>query len=174
MYPFARVAWTLYSARHRPKVALYDTCSLDMSVWLTDLDLYGELNNARYLTLMEMARWDMSVRTGLLDLVKTNRWAFVVAGCSIRYCKRLTMGQRFEMRTRLAGSDDRWVYMEQNIFRNGIQHTGALFRAGLLAKDGLVPPDRILREMGEARLLPLPDWVKSWDQSDRDRPWHQH
>jgi YbgC/YbaW family acyl-CoA thioester hydrolase len=172
MYPFFRVAWTLQSARRRPRVPLYDTCSLDMSVWITDLDIYGELNNARYLTLMEIARWDMAVRTGLLEVTRRHRWGFVVAGCSIRYRKRLTLGQRFEMRTRLAGTDERWFYMEQSVFRHGIQHTGALFRTALTAKDGIVPPERVLREMGEDRMVPVPDWVRIWDQSDRERPWH--
>ena len=161
----------MQTARFRPPASVDEICHLSMSVWLTDLDVYGELNNAKYLTLMEIARWDMSARSGLVALLRKNRWGFVVAGCSIRYRKRLTLFQRFDMQTRLIGADDRWFYMEQNIFRHGVQHTGALFRTGVLDAGKIVEPARVSDQLGISNLPAKPDWVEKWDESDNSRPW---
>jgi acyl-CoA thioesterase FadM len=142
-----------------------------MSVHLTDLDIYGEMNNARYLSIMEMGRWDIGVRTGLIALMRKNAWSFAAAGCSIRYRKRLTALQKFELQTQLVGMDDKWLFMQQDIFRNGVQHTGALFRTAVVSKQGIVPPEKIFEEMGEPWQPMMPDWVLDWDRSDFARPW---
>lgn len=142
-----------------------------MSVHLLDLDIYAEMNNARYLNVMEMGRWDISVRTGLMKVIKKNNWGFTVAGCSIRYRKRLTAFQKFEVHTSVAGIDERWFFMEQNIFRNGVQHTGALFRTAIISKQGLVPTKKVFEEMGMVWQPKMPDWAIEWDKSDQNRPW---
>lgn len=171
MYPFFRVFLTLQRAKYRPKLDPLETAVLQQSVWLTDLDIYAELNNAKYLTLMELARWDMGVRTGLVELIKKHRWGLVVAGCSIRYRKRLRLFQKFDMHTRVVGADDRWVYIQQDIFRKGEQCTGALFRTAVTSRQGLVDPTRVFRELGVEQMPAVPEWVKLWDESDQSRPW---
>lgn len=171
MYPFLRVFWTLQSAKSRPKLSWDDVGILSTSVHLTDLDIYGEMNNARYLNIMEMGRWDLGVRTGLLPVMKKYNWFFTVAGFSMRYRKRLTAFQKFEVHTQLAGMDDRWLFMHQDIFRDGVQHTGALFRTAVLSKQGVVPPQKLFEEMGVPWQPQMPDWILDWDKSDVARPW---
>ena len=36
----------------------------------TDIDLLRHMNNGRYLSLFDLGRWDLLVRTGLLDVMK--------------------------------------------------------------------------------------------------------
>lgn len=171
MYPFFRVFLTLQRAKRHSRVHPLDTCVLTQSVWPTDLDIYAELNNAKYLTLMELARWDMGVRTGLVNLIKREKYGLVVAGCSIRYRKRLRLWQKFQMHTRVVGVDQRWVFIEQSIFRNGQQCTGALFRTGVTSRNGLVSPAQVFAQLGVEEMPHPPDWVAQWDQSDNSRPW---
>ena len=173
MYPFLRVFYTIQSAKFRSKLGFRDTAHLPMRVHLTDLDIYAEMNNARYLNIFEIARWDLSVRAGLLEVMKKKRWGFVVAGLSIRYRKRLTALQKFEIQTRLAGMDERWLYVEQNIMRKGIQHTGVLFRTAVLSKGGIVPTEQLFDAMQLDWQPFMPDWIKDWDISDTNRPWQQ-
>lgn len=172
MYPFLRIYYTVQRAKSRPKVGLNDVSVLPMSVHLTDLDIYTEMNNARYLNIMEMGRWDLSVRAGLLKVIRKNNWGFTVAGCSIRYRKRLTAFQKFELHSKVAAIDERWFFMEQNIMRNGVQHTGALFRTAVTSKEGLVPTKKVFEEMAMPWQPMMPDWVSEWDKSDVNRPWH--
>lgn len=171
MYPFLRIFYTVQRAKSRHKVGLHEVSVLPMSVHLLDLDIYAEMNNARYLNVMEMGRWDLSIRTGLMKVIKKNNWGFTVAGCSIRYRKRLTAFQKFEVHTGIAGIDERWFFMEQNIFRDGVQHTGALFRTAIISNRGLVPTKKVFEEMGMVWQPKMPDWVFEWDKSDQNRPW---
>jgi hypothetical protein len=54
------------------------------------------------------------VRIGLIGkALKANGWGLVVAGASVRYRARIRPFQRFELRTRVVGWDDRFVYIEQ-------------------------------------------------------------
>lgn len=171
MYPYLRVFYTLKRAKFRPKMDWNEVGVLPMSVHLTDLDIYGEMNNARYLNVFEMGRWDVGVRTGLMDVMRKHKWFFTVAGCSLRYRKRLTAGQKFEVHTKIAGMDDRWFFMQQDLFREGFQHTGALFRTAVVSKSGIVPPEKVFEEMGVLWQPTMPDWVLEWDKSDVARPW---
>ena len=171
MYPYLRVFYTLQKAKRRSKLDFRETAVLPLSVHLSDLDIYGEMNNARYLNIMEMGRWDLSVRAGMIDVMKKHKWGFVVAGVSIRYRKNLTAFQKFDLHTRLAGADKRWLYVEQNIHRKGRQHTGALFRTAVLSKQGMIPTEKVFEAMGLDWQPFVPDWVKHWSESDNNRPW---
>lgn len=171
MYPYLRTFYTLQKAKYRPRLEWNEVGLMHMAVHLTDLDIYGEMNNARYLNVMEMGRWDIGVRTGLMEVMRKQKWIFTVAGCSIRYRKRLTALKKFELHTQIAAMDDRWLYMRQDIFRNGIQHTGALFRSAVVSDTGIVPPQKIFEEMDIPWKPLMPDWVLDWDKSDSARPW---
>ena len=66
MYPYLRLMAILLTARLRPVLGVSDRTELDFRVGLFDGDLFGELNNSRYLTFAELARWDYSMRVGFV------------------------------------------------------------------------------------------------------------
>lgn len=171
MYPYLRLASTLISARCKAPLDIWDTTEMKLRVWLTDLDPYLELNNGRYLTLMEMGRWELAERCGLIRQVREHKWSFVVGGASIRYRRRLTAFQSFTLTTRLAAMDERWFYFDQRVYRNHQQCTGALFRGGVLDKRGLVSTKEVCDSMGAEWRPHLPDWVQHWADSDDMRAW---
>lgn len=171
MYPYLRLASTLFSARCKPRLSMWDTTDMKLRVWPTDLDPYLELNNGRYLTLMEMGRWELAERCGLIKQVKKHKWGFVVGGASIRYRRRLTAFQAFTLTTQLIAMDERWFYFDQRVYRNEQQYTGALFRGGVLDKSGLVSTEKVCELMGAEWRPGLPNWVKSWTESDDMRAW---
>ncbi|WP_316316330.1 acyl-CoA thioesterase, partial [Clavibacter michiganensis] len=78
-----------------------------------DLDLFGHVNNGRYLTIMDVARLDLLVRSGLWSRIRARGWYPVVAGQTITYRRSLTLGQRFVVESRVLGTYDRWSYVEQ-------------------------------------------------------------
>ncbi len=171
MYPYLRLAVTLMTARSKSRIGMWDEVETYLRVWPTDLDPYLELNNGRYLTLMEMGRWELAQRCGLLEQVRRHRWGFVVGGASIRYRRRLTAFQSFRITTRLAAMDERWFYFDQRVFRRGEQCTGALFRAGVLVRGKLLATEDVCAALGEPWKPGLPDWIASWAASDDLRDW---
>ena len=65
------------------------------------LDLYGHVNNARYLEFLEAARWDMLESRRALDWFMQQGYALVVSRIDIRYLRPATMGDTLQIATRL-------------------------------------------------------------------------
>lgn len=59
-----RFALTLLAAARRGGLGLPDESHLAMRVWPTDLDVQRHMNNGRYLSLMDLGRMDLLVRSG--------------------------------------------------------------------------------------------------------------
>lgn len=152
------------TASRRGRTGLWDTVVTRFRVVPTDLDTVGHMNNGRYLTLLDLGRLDLMVRSDLWERCRRRGWFPVVAGQTITYWKDLTLGQAFEVHTRVAGVDDRWVYLEQTFKRGETEHARALIRACFVERgNGRVPTTELEEELGGfPDHLSVPDWVRSW------------
>lgn len=173
MYPFIRLGWTLFSSRRLPPMNPLDLNVSQHRCWPVDCDIFMEMNNGRILTLYEMGRFQASVRMGLWPLLKKHKWGLTVAGSSVRYRRRITPFERFETRTKIATWDDRFVYIEQGMFKtDGECASNVLFRTAVVAKGRAVPTDELIAALGitEPRPTPAP-WVQNWIDAEATRPW---
>jgi acyl-CoA thioesterase FadM len=169
MYPYLRALWV--HLRPRTALTLEGESILPLRVMPWDADVYPEMNNGRHLTLMDLGRFDFARRAGLLAMAKREGWSFVVGGASIRFNRRLRPGSRFQLRTRLLGHDRHWFYFHQTTESRGRLCSGALVRAGLCTRGGMVEAERVLAALGAGeRQAPLPDWVRDWIAADALRP----
>ena len=76
---------------------------LDLRVGLADLDMNLHMNNARYLSAMDVGRWDLTVRSGLLVEAVRRRMQPVVVDLDIKFRRELRPGARFALVTRFDG-----------------------------------------------------------------------
>jgi len=172
MYPLLRTFTTIYRARNRPTLDIDDESLLNLRVGLSDIDIFGELNNARHLSMMELGRWDYSQRIGFFSLMRKNKWAVVVGGASLRYRRRLPFWSRYQLSTRMLCHDGRWFYFLQETKRNNEVCSSALVKAGVSAKQGLVDAPIVIAAMGMAGWgEQMPDWVQAWIEAEGMRPW---
>jgi acyl-CoA thioesterase FadM len=110
-----------------------DTDRARMRVWPNDLDANIHLNNGRFLSLMDLGRTRMSIRSGLYAKAKQNGLGLgVVGGVNITYLKSLAAFQQFELTTRLAGHHDGWIYIEQRFESRGKLVAAALVKVVFL------------------------------------------
>lgn len=89
MYPYLKLLTTLLKAKKRDKLGLEEKSVMHCWAGFTDIDMFVELNNARYFNYMELGRWDFSSRVGFVDLMKKNDWGVAVGGSSMRYRRRI-------------------------------------------------------------------------------------
>ena len=144
--------------------------TLRMVVWPSDIDFYPEMNNGRHLTLMDLGRIDIAVRTGLFRLVHSKGWGFVADGASVRFRRPLRPFRTFELRTKPLGHDGRWFYFLQETVQREQICSSVLLRGGIRDKGGLVPAEKILQAMGNSHWNPeLPAWVQQWIDADSVR-----
>jgi len=172
MYPFVRFYKEIIIFRNAPRL---DLCAVHVSqhrCWPWDLDPWRELNNGRTLTLFDLGRIPLAHRTGLVGVLRANRWGITVAGNSTRYRRRIRAFERFELRSRCIGWDKRFFYIEQAMWKGGECANHILIRNAVTSADGIVPPEKVVTALGRAPESPaLPDWVRAWTEADATRPW---
>ncbi|QZA82459.1 acyl-CoA thioesterase [Deefgea piscis] len=81
------------------------------------LDLYGHVNNARYLEFLEEARWGLMEEYGDLSWFMAQKMALVVSRVDIRYIRAATMGDQLLIETRLVELLPREGKIHQRIVR---------------------------------------------------------
>lgn len=172
MYPYLRFAALTLRERRKAPLGLFDTHTMQMTCLPVDIDGFFEMNNGRILTLFDLGRWALAIRTGLWGVLKEQRWGLVVAGSTVRYRARITTLQKFEMRTRFLGWDERFLYLEQAMWRGDTCCNHALLRTGVTSKGRLAPVDDVAKALGvEGESPVLPDWVQAWAAADGTRVW---
>ncbi|GAB5447061.1 acyl-CoA thioesterase [Gymnodinialimonas sp.] len=172
MYPYLRFGALVLRERRLPKMGLYDTHAMSMTCLPVDIDMFLEMNNGRILTLFDLGRFALAIRIGLADVLQDQKWGLVVAGSTVRYRSRITTFQKFEMRTRFLGWDERFFYLEQSMWRGDTPCNHALLRTGVTAKGRLAPVEDVAQALGvEGDSPALPPWAQNWAEADGTRPW---
>lgn len=137
-----RLLWVLLTARRRGGLTLpAEVSRISFRVWPHDLDLSFHMNNGRYLTLMDLGRIDVMVRSGLWREVMKNKWTPIASAIAIRFRRELRPFQKFYLETRLACWDKDLVVMEQTFFiaggaRDGQAAARAFFKGGIYDRSG--------------------------------------
>ncbi len=108
MHMAFRTLWHyLFVGRRGPKLGFYDVSRSPFRVWPTDIDLLLHMNNGKYLSVMDIARFDMIQRSGVLDLFQREGWYTVIVGQTISYRKSLKPGQKYWVESRVLGFDEK-------------------------------------------------------------------
>jgi acyl-CoA thioesterase FadM len=142
------------SLPRRSRVDLLDDVVLDLRVWPTDLDIQRHMNNGRYLSVMDLGRYALMARTGLLDVAGKHRWMPLVRGIEIDYFKPLMPWQRYRLHTRLAGWDEKWLYLEQRFETDERVCASARIHGLLRGREGNIPSARLLEALGQGHRTP--------------------
>lgn len=159
-----RLLWLLITAKARGGLIIpQDTSSVAFRVWPHDLDPSVHMNNGRYLTLMDLGRFDMMLRTRLWRAVLKNGWTPIAGAISIRFRRELRPFQKFRLETRIVCWDATLVVMEQTFIidggpRHGQTAARALFKGGIYDRKAkaFVAVTRLMETIGVSRSSPPP------------------
>ena len=118
---------------------------LHFRVWPNDLDINLHMNNGRYLTIMDLGRLDLLMRSGVLWPAFKRGWLPFLGGAVIRFRRPLDAFQAYRLRTRTLGWDNKWFYNE-HIFEglDGTLIAKAIVRGLLRGKEGSIPPQEVV------------------------------
>lgn len=139
-------------------------------VWPHDLDAFGHMNNGRYLQIMDVARVEWMVRTGVARMLLANRWSGVLGGTLMRYRHPLRPFQRYRVRTALIHWDERWFFFEQTFLDgDGRCVASGLSRAAIRGSGMWIPTaDVAERLMPGISAPPAPAYLDAWLALDRE------
>ncbi len=107
-FRLVRVGW--FALRRSGSVGADYRSSLAFRVSPGDIDVNLHMNNGRYLTIMDLGRIDILIRTGLWREMNFQKLQGVVAAQRIRYRHALDPWDRFRVDSRILGWDDGVVF----------------------------------------------------------------
>jgi acyl-CoA thioesterase FadM len=126
---------------------------LKLIVLPNDLDINLHVNNGRYLTLCDLTRIDMFIRTGLAKVMIKKGWIPIVAEHTMTYRKPLKVFQRFELKGSLTHWDEKFFYMTHTFTRDGIIVAEGTSKGTIRARAGVVPPAGVIEAVKSSRQM---------------------
>jgi acyl-CoA thioesterase FadM len=102
-----RMIWLALAGRTRAASGLMDVCLTPFRVWPSDLDVFGYMNNAKYLAVMDLARVDWLIRSGKWRKLMRARLVPMVTRTSVRHRRSLKIGRAFHVESSLVAWNER-------------------------------------------------------------------
>ncbi|HEV7768014.1 MAG TPA: thioesterase family protein [Thermoanaerobaculia bacterium] len=167
-----RFLLTMIKARFRSPIGPLDESVVRFTALPHDCDLNFHLNAGRYVSFMDVARLELIGRMRLFGEMLRRGWRPVMGGAVMRYRRSVMPFQRFDIRSRVIGWDEKWIYIEHIVEVGGKFCAVGHMRTVIRAKDGdgNVPPSEVLALMGQQLASPpLPEFVANWRNAEEGR-----
>src|SRR5690349_10196156 len=164
-----RLLKAIFLARFRPKLDVFDQARLSMRVWPNDLDLNVHANSGRYISFMDIGRIELFARMRLFGKAWKLGWRPLVGGSMITYRKSLQPFEKFVVKSRVIGWDEKWFYFEHIIVNSRGDLSAIATTRGLLrGPKGNVTPKEVIDLGGRAGLVspPLPNYINLWSEAE--------
>lgn len=167
---YLRLIWLILTQSRRARCSLFGPCKTRIRVYPGDLDIFAHVNNGVYLTMMDLGRTDLMLRSNIFQKIRKAGWYPVVEAENIRFRRSLKLWQTFDIDTSIAGWDDKSFYITQTFYRRGELIAEAIVRARFLARQGgSVATAELLDMLDHNQAAPvLPQWINDWRQSVED------
>ena len=160
-----RLVYELLTWRLRTRENWFAVGRRTFRVWPSDLDVFKHMNNGVFLTLMDVSRYDLGLRSGAWQTWKKMGWYPVVVAETVTFRKSLMPWQSFDIESKVIGWDDQAFYFEQRFVVADEIYTKAIVRIRFLKRSrGIVNPDEVIAGTGgfDGQRPELPEWVKVW------------
>jgi acyl-CoA thioesterase FadM len=147
----------------RKKLGLLDTSVIHGRIWPNDLDLNFHVNNGRYLTLMDLGRFDLVIRAGFFKPMLKNRMFPVLGALKMNFRRPLKLFQTYTLKTRLLAWDEKWLYLEQTFEVGGEVYAKGIIQGLFMSPQGKVPSQFLMDCIHWDQPSPeLPEGVGEW------------
>ena len=163
-----RLAYELLTWRFRTKESWSSVGRRTFRVWPSDLDVFKHMNNGVFLTLLDVSRYDLALRSGAWQRWKKLGWYPVVVAETVTFRKSLMPWQSFDIESKVIGWDDQAIYFDQRFIVADEIYTQAIVRIRFLKRSrGILTPMEVIEGTGtfQGEYPVLPEWVKQWAAS---------
>jgi acyl-CoA thioesterase FadM len=114
-----RMLYVLVLSQFRERLGIgHSLRRLSLRVLPNDLDINFHMNNGRYLTICDLNRVDLFIRTGLLKAMFKRNWIPVIAEHTMTYKKPLGLFDSYQVELEVTRWDEKYFYMKHT-FHSG-------------------------------------------------------
>ena len=168
MYPFVRAGRVFTRALTTRLDPALRSSTIAMRVWPNDLDTNAHMNNGRYLTLMDLGRFDLMTQCGLVSTALKRKWFPVAGGVMVRFDRPLHAFEKITLNSSIIGWDQRWLYFHHDIMTGTTRAARAIARGLFRTQGRSVPTAEILEAINyDGSPLAPPESVRLWMQADQ-------
>lgn len=144
---YFRMIWLLLTTKRRRGWmrlnALENT--LEGLVLPNDIDVNGHMNNGRFMTICDLNRIDLFIRTGLARIMLRRKWMPIISFHDMNYYKSLKLGQRYRCSMSMERWDEKYFYMRHKFTNpSGATVAEGVSRAVIRGRDGVIPPEEVV------------------------------
>lgn len=170
-----RVLYVFVSSFFKPKIGdILAPSQLKLFVMPNDLDFNMHMNNGRYLTIMDLGRLDLILRTGLFKIMVQQKSVPILASAHIRYRLSLDPLQKYTLQTQIVGWDEKWFYIEQRFLMGSGPKQGEVAAIGLVkgcffnsSAQTTIPSAEVLSNIHYHHPSPyLPPHITDWQKAE--------
>lgn len=149
---FVRLFYVLIYSYFRPRLPVGKSTSvLSLLTFPNDLDINLHVNNGRYLTLCDLNRVDLFLRTGLARIMMKRGWMPIIAEHTMSYKKPLGVFKKFTSTMELTHWDEKYFYMTHCFsIAEKIIAEGAS-KGVIRGKEGVIAPQDVIAAITAAR-----------------------
>lgn len=149
---YFRLIWVIIRSRFRPRITSDNIYNEVGSIVLpNDLDINLHMNNGRFLTLCDLGRVDMFVRSGLFTVMRQQKWIPVVASVSMTFIKSLYLFERIRIVSHITHWDEKYFYSTHSIYRKDEIVAEGTSKALVVSKDsGRITPENVIDTVNRA------------------------
>lgn len=148
---FRMIYLLIASLFKKPLPIVRPSNELNMRVLPNDLDINMHMNNGRYLTICDLSRVDMFIRTGLAKTMQQNGWIPVIAEHTMKYKKPLKLFQKYRVTMEIVSWDEKYFQMIHTFYVGDRVVAEGTSQGCVLSKQGVIVPERVM-EVVETRL----------------------
>lgn len=119
--------------------------SLTLRVLPNDIDINLHMNNGRYLTICDLTRVDMFIRTGLARTMIAEKWIPVISEHTMKYKKALKVFQKYDIKMEVTGWDEKSFKMLHTFLVGDRVVAEGTSLGVIVSKTGVVPPTEVMK-----------------------------
>jgi acyl-CoA thioesterase FadM len=165
---FLRLLLLFLTAPFRARCDILGPARKRFIVWPPDLDVLWHVNNGVYLSMLDVARVDLLLRSGIAGRLRSLGFYPVVAAETIRFRRSLQLFQAFDVETKVIGWDEKAFIIQHRFLRGEELVAEAVIRSRFLRRrGGTVSSAELLEVAGKSGPSPeLPGWIHAWNHEN--------
>lgn len=145
-----RLLYVYIYSLFRERLTIADSKSrLPMLVLPNDLDIILHMNNGRYLTICDLNRVDLFIRSGLLKTMRKRHWFPVIAEHTMSYKKSLHLFERYTAELALTHWDDKYFYMTHTFSNAERVVASGTSKGAIRSRTEVIKPDAVLAALAQ-------------------------
>jgi acyl-CoA thioesterase FadM len=165
-----RFLLTMLKSRFRSRIGPLEESVVRFTALPHDCDLNFHLNAGRYVSFMDVARIELIGRVRFIGPMLRRGWRPVAGGAVLRFRRSVLPFERFDIRSKVIGWDEKWIYVEHILEKDGEFCAIGHMRTVIRSKQGTIPPSEVLAALNlNLPSPPLPEFVAKWRDAEEER-----